>query len=134
VFLVLGRPASIGTTFAGGILRAVQVGEVLLIDDVVTDFDRYKSARPCLIVRVVDQPRAGAWVLPRSTQPNSRGTFVPAGALRGLNKDGWFMVLPRFAAAGDLEGVRSLGVLPSPHLENVLENMNDVVIDLDIDL
>lgn len=106
---------------------------MLLIDDVVTDFDRYKLARPCMVVRVVDRPRAGAWVLPRSTQGSS-GTLVPAHALDGLDKDGRFMFIPRFAAAGDLAQVRSLGVLPSPHRERVLANVNDVVIDLDVDL
>lgn len=111
----------------------MQVGEVLLIDDVVTDFDRCKPARPCMVVRVVDRPRAGAWVLPRSTQ-GSNGTLVPAGALDGLNKDGRFMFIPRFAPAADLAHVKSLGVLPSHHRERVLTNLNDVVIDLDADL
>jgi hypothetical protein len=44
------------------------------------------------------------------------------------------MVLPRFAAASDLSGVRSLGVLPQPYRDQVLENVNDVAIDFEGDL
>ena len=111
----------------------MEVGEVLLIDDAVTDYDRNKLERPCMVVRVNPGPPAGVWVLPRSTQGRD-GTFVPAGALPGLNRDGRFMVLPRFAAASDLAGVRSLGVLPQPYRDQVLENVNDVAIDFEGDL
>jgi hypothetical protein len=111
----------------------MEVGEVLRIDDVVTGFDDNKPQRPCMVVRVTGGPRAGAWVLPRSTK-GTDGTFVPAGALPGLDRDGRFMVLPRFVAAGDLEGCPSLGVLGAADRDRVLDNLNDVVIDLQIEL
>ncbi len=111
----------------------MQIGEVLLIDDVTTGFDDNKFARPCMVVRVTSAPRAGAWVLPRSTR-GSDGTLVRAGALPGLNKDGRFMYLPRFVSATDLESCRSLGVLGAAERDRVLANVNDVVIDIQIDL
>jgi hypothetical protein len=106
---------------------------VLLIDDVVTGYDRMKPARPCMVIRVTERPRAGAWVVPRSTQ-GSDGTFVPAGALAGLTKDGRFMVLPRFAPADALRPVRSLGLLGEPWRQRVLDNVNEVSIDLESEL
>lgn len=115
------------------ILSAMQVGEVLRIDDVVTGFDDNKPQRPCMVVRVVGPPRDGAWVLPRSTK-GSTGTLVRAGALPGLNKDGRFMFVPRFVASGDLAGCRSLGVLGAADRDRVLDNVNDVIIDLQIEL
>ncbi len=111
----------------------MQVGEVLRIDDVVTGFDDNKLQRPCMIVRVSAPPRAGAWVLPRSTR-GSTGTLVRAGALAGLNKDGRFMFVPRFVSAGDLAGCPSLGVLGPADRDRVLDNVNDVIIDLPTEL
>jgi len=107
----------------------MEVGEVLLIDDVVTGFDDNKPARPCMVVRVTDPPRTGALVVPRSTK-GSTGTFVPAGALHGLNKAGRFMFLPHFVSAADLEACTSLGVLGANYRDLVLANVNDVEIDL----
>ena len=98
------------------------------IDDAVTGFDYNKRGRPCMVVRIADKPRAGAWVLPRSTT-GSIGTPVPARVLPGLNKDGRFMFLPHFVAAADLEACPSLGVLPEPYRRKVLANVNDVLID-----
>ena len=74
---------------ARGILGRVEVGEVLLIDDAITGFDRNKPSRPCMVVCVDLPPRAGAWVVPGSTQ-GSIGTRVPRNVLPGLNKDGRF--------------------------------------------
>jgi hypothetical protein len=74
---------------SSGILAHVEVGDVFLIDDAVTGFDRNKPERPCMVVRVEAPPRAGAWVVPRSTR-GSTGTLVPRDALPGLNKDGRF--------------------------------------------
>lgn len=118
---------------AGGDTRLVEEGEVLRIDDKITGFDRGKEGRPCMVVRVTDHPRAGAWVVPRSTN-GSNGTFVPKGALPGLNLDGRFMYLPHFVPAIDLAGCATLGVLAEPHRQRVLDNVNDVVIDLDEEL
>lgn len=110
----------------------MQVGEVLRIDDVVTGFDDNKPRRPCMVVRVSGPPRAGAWVLPRSTR-GSTGTLVRAGALPGLNKDGRFMFVPRFVATLDLAVCPSLGVLSAANRDRVLDNVNDVIIDLPIE-
>jgi hypothetical protein len=107
----------------------MEVGEVLLIDDVVTGFDDNKPARPCMVVRVTESPPSGALVVPRSTK-GSTGTFVPAGALPRLNKDGRFMFLPRFVPVADLQACTSLGVLDAKYRDLVLANVNDVEIDL----
>lgn len=105
----------------------MQAGEVLLIDDVVTGFDDNKEERPCIVFRVIPPPRGGAWVVPRSTK-GSQGTFVPAGALPGLNADGRFMYLPRRVSAADLVGCKSLGMLPEPYRSLVLANVNSAEI------
>jgi hypothetical protein len=120
---------AISTAFSkSGDTGRVDVGEVLLIDDVVTGWDDNKPARPCMVVRVSDPPRSGAWVVPRSTK-GRQGTFVPAGALPGLNKDGRFMFLPHFVPAVDLADCESLGVLGDADRERVLANVNEVEID-----
>lgn len=123
------QDAKIAPISNGRYWLAVDVGEVLLIDDVVTGFDDNKPGRPCMVVRVVGMPRAGAWVVPRSTK-GRQGTFVSAGTLPGLDKDGRFMFLPHFVAQVDLNGCPSLGVLEWRDRERVLENVNDVEIDL----
>lgn len=111
----------------------MEVGEIIRIDDRVTGFDDNKCGRPCMVVRIVDGPRAGAWVLPRSTRGSS-GTPVPAGVLPELNKDGRFMFLPHFVVSADLADCPSLGVLPEPYRQRVLANVNDVVIDFESEL
>lgn len=111
----------------------MEVGEILRIDDAITGFDDNKPGRPCMVMRVVEKPRTGAWVVPRSTK-GSIGTLVPAGVLPGLNRPGRFMYLPHFVAEGDLTGCPSLGLLPQPHRDRVLANVNEVVIDLQEDL
>lgn len=111
----------------------MEVGEVLRIDDSVTGYDRNKPGRPCMVAALQERPRAGAWVLPRSTQGRD-GTLVPAGALPGLNKPGRFMYLPHFVAAADLAGCPSLGVLGEPHRQRVLDNVNLVVVDFEGEL
>jgi hypothetical protein len=110
-------------TFPSGDTSRVEVGEVLLIDDVVTGFDDNKRARPCMVFRVNPPPRGGAWVVPRSTT-GSQGTFVPAGTLPGLNKPGRFMYLPHRVTQGDLVGCESLGVLPDSYRRMVFDNVN----------
>lgn len=115
------------------ILVRVEVGDVLLIDDAITGFDRNKPERPCMVVKVEAPPRAGGWVVPRSTQ-GSVGTLVPRGAMPGLNKDGRFQFLPRWVSASDLAGCRSLGALPDPYRTRVLDNANIVVAEVEIDL
>jgi hypothetical protein len=84
----------------------VEVGDVLLIDDAITGFDRNKPDRPCMVVKVDVTPRGGAWVVPRSTQ-GSIGTLVPREALPGFNKDGRFQFLPRSRFAPSSEISRS---------------------------
>lgn len=105
---------------------------MLLIDDVITGFDRNKPGRPCMVVRVEPSPRAGAWVVPRSTQ-GSIGTRVPRNVLPGLNKDGRFQFLPRRVSVLDLAGCRSLGLMPEPYRTKVLQNANMVLIDFEAD-
>ena len=111
----------------------VEIGDVLLIDDAITGFDRNKPERPCMVVKVEASPRAGCWVLPRSTR-GSVGTFVPRGALPGFDKDGRFQFLPRWVSSNDITGCRGLGRLAEPHRSRVLENANMVVIEVEIDL
>lgn len=111
----------------------MEAGEVLRIDDAITGYDRNKRGRPCMVVRVDERPRAGAWVVPRSTT-GSVGTSVPAGALPGLNRPGRFMYLPHFVPAADLALCPSLGVLGEPHRQRVLDNVNDVAIDFEEEL
>jgi hypothetical protein len=111
----------------------VEIGDVLLIDDAITGFDRNKPDRPCMVVKVEASPRAGCWVLPRSTR-GSVGTFVPRNALAGLNKDGRFQFVPRWVSSGDVAGCRALGRLPDPYRTRVLENANMVAIEVEIDL
>lgn len=115
-----------------GIIARVETGEVLLIDDVITGFDRNKPGRPCMVVRVEPPPRAGAWVVPRSTR-GSIGTRVPRNVLPGLNKDGRFQFLPRWVSVLDLADCRSLGLMPEPYRTGVLQNTNTVLVDFEID-
>ncbi len=84
-----------------------------------------------MVVCVDLPPRAGAWVVPASTQ-GSIGTRVPRSALPGLNKDGRFQFLPRRVSAFDLAGCRSLGPMPEPYRTRVLENTNMVLIDFEV--
>jgi hypothetical protein len=101
----------------------VVVGEVLRVDDVVTGFDDNKRGRPCMVVRVSEAPRAGAWVVPRSKK-GSQGTLMHAGVLPGLDRDGRFMFLPRFVPAADLTDCESLGVLPDHIRDLVLASIH----------
>lgn len=112
---------------------AVEIGEIVRLDDVLTGFDDNKLARPCLIVSIDKTTRGGIWVVPRSTQKTPRGIYVPKG-VAGLNKDGWFMVLPRRVAKNDLEGCESEGSLPANYLEAILEEVNFSVVDLEMEL
>jgi hypothetical protein len=116
-----------------GILGHVEVGEVRRVDDAITGFDRNKSGRPCVLIRVETTPRAGAWLLPGSSQ-GSIGTFVPRNTLPGLKKDGRFQFLPRWVSARDLAGCPSLGCLPEPYRTRVLENANTIVVDFEVEL
>ncbi len=85
-----------------------------------------------MVVRVEPPPRAGVWVVPRSTQ-GSIGTRVPRNVLPGLNKDGRFQFLPRRVSALDLASCRSLGPMPEPYRTRVLQNTNMVLIDFEVD-
>jgi hypothetical protein len=111
----------------------VEVGDVLRIDDTITGFDRNKPGRPCMVVRVETPPRAGAWVVPRSTQ-GSIGTPVPSQVLPGLNQDGRFQFLPCWVSGSDLADCPSLGLLPEPYRSRVLESANMALIDIEVDL
>lgn len=106
-------------------------GEVIRLDDRVTDFDLGKIGRPNCIVRLIGDPLQQAYVVPRTTD-GSIGTFTPAGALPGLNKPGRFLYLPRLVLPADLEGCESLGVLPEQLRTLVLGNVNWAATDLDL--
>ena len=86
-----------------------------------------------MVMRVVERPRPGAWVVPRSTEGTS-GTLSPKHALPELDEEGRFMFIPRFVARADLAGARSLGVLAPDQIAAVLANVNDVVIDFEVEL
>ncbi|MGO9902513.1 MAG: hypothetical protein ACLP0J_23155 [Solirubrobacteraceae bacterium] len=111
----------------------MEIGEVLLIDDAITGFDRNKPERPCMVVKLEAPPRAGCWVLPRSTQ-GSVGTFVPRNVLPGFDKDGRFQFIPRWVGAADIAPCRGLGTLPEPYRTRVFDNANMVAIEMEIDL
>jgi len=106
-------------------------GEVIRLDDVVTDFDYGKRGRPNCLVRLVGDPLQQAWVVPRTTD-GSIGTLTPAGILPGLNKQGRFLYIPRLVLPTDLEGCERLGVLPEKVRTLVLGNVNWAATDLDL--
>lgn len=108
-----------------------QEGEVIRLDDKVTDFDYGKRGRPNCIVRLVGDPLQQAYVVPRTTD-GSIGTPSPAGALPGLNKAGRFLYLPRPVPPADLVGCERLGLLPEKLRALVLGNVNWAALDLDI--
>jgi hypothetical protein len=106
-------------------------GEVIRLDDVVTDFDYGKRGRPNCLVRLVGDPLQQAWVVPRTTD-GSIGTLTAAGILPGLNKQGRFLYIPRLVLPTDLEDCERLGVLPEKVRTLVLENVNWAATELDL--
>lgn len=106
-------------------------GEVIRLDDKVTDFDFGKICRPNCIVRLVGDPLQQAYVVPRTTD-GSIGTLTPAGVLSGLNKAGRFLYLPRPGLPADLVGCERLGMLPEKLRTLVLDNVNWAAVDLDL--
>ncbi len=129
-----GRGPPVGPAEGPGILATMEVGEVLRIDDRVTGFGvRNKEGRPCMVVRVEEPPRGGAWVVPRSTT-GTTGTPVPAGSLPGLNREGRFLYIPRWVSDEDLAGCESLGVLADQLRDRVLEDTNFIAVDDDIEV
>jgi hypothetical protein len=105
-------------------------GEVIRLDDKVTDFDFGKIGRPNCIVRLVGDPLQQAYVVPRTTD-GSIGTLTPAGVLPSLNKAGRFLYLPRPVLPADLVGCERLGMLPEKLRTLVLDNVNWAALDLD---
>jgi hypothetical protein len=116
---------------APGAAEPFQEGEVIRLDDVVTGFDNGKTGRPNCIVRVIGDPLQQAWVVPRTTD-GSIGTLTAAGILRGLNKNGRFLYIPRLVLPADLFGCERLGVLPEKVRTLVLGNVNWAATDLDL--
>lgn len=108
----------------------MQVGDVVKIDDSVTGFDRNKPGRPCMVVGIDPPPRRTVFVVPRTTS-GTVGTFVPARALRGLDRDGRFLFLPRRVSQSDLVGAPNLGQLPEPYRTRVLEQVNVAAVDVE---
>ena len=107
-------------------------GDVIRLNDQVTNFDDNKPGRPNCVVQVVGDPIEFVYVVPRTTR-GTTGTLVPANVLPGLNKPGRFLYVPRQVQPQDLLDVERLGVLPQPYRDRVLENANMAMIDLDFD-
>ncbi len=108
----------------------MEVGDVILVDDDVVDFSGRKRGRPYLVVRVIGDPATLVYVVPRTTS-GIEGVPVPAGAARGLNKDGRFLVYPHPVPAEDLQDVVVLGPLAEDHLATVMERIRTDFMDLD---
>jgi hypothetical protein len=108
----------------------MKIGQVIRIDDEVTGFEGGKEGRPYLIVRVVGDPPELVYVVPR-TASGWEGVPVPRGIVRGLNKDGNFLLDPLQVPAADLAGVEVLGELPEPYLSRVLDRMHRSLVELD---
>jgi hypothetical protein len=109
---------------AKGILRAVQRGDVIRLDDTVTGFDLGKQGRPYCVVAVYGDPPAVVYVVPRSTQPQSQGVATPSGVLPGLNDAGRFLWRPYAVAVTDVTDAPQLGLVPEPYRTRVLEQVN----------
>lgn len=107
-------------------------GEVIRLDDRVTQFDDNKLGRPNCVVAIVGDPIELVYVVPRTTK-GTVGTLVPANVLPGLDKAGRFLFVPRPVEPADLVDVDRLGVLPDSYKTRVLENVNTAAIDLDFD-
>jgi hypothetical protein len=106
-------------------------GDVIRLDDRVTDFNFGKIGRPNCIVRLVGDPLQLTYVVPRTTD-GSIGTLTPASVLPGLNKVGRFLYLPRPVLPADLLGCDRLGMLPEKWRTLVLNNVNWAALDLDL--
>lgn len=106
-------------------------GDIVRLDDVVTDFDYGKLGRPNCVVRVIGDPPQQFYVVPRTTD-GSIGTLTEAGVLPGLNKRGRFLYIPRPVLPADLAGCEHLGRLPEKVRALVLGNVNWAALDLDL--
>jgi hypothetical protein len=105
-------------------------GQVIRADDDAVGFEGGKIGRPYLIVRVVGDPPELIYVVPR-TASGWEGVPVPAGVVRGLNKDGNFLLNPLPVPAAELSGSQVLGDLPEPYLSRVLERLHTGLMELD---
>jgi len=106
-------------------------GDVIRLDDVVTDFDYGKRGRPNCVVRVIGDPPQQFYVVPRTTN-GSIGTLTEASVLPGLNKKGRFLHIPRPVLPADLVDCEHLGTLPEKVRALVLGNVNWAALDLDL--
>jgi hypothetical protein len=105
-------------------------GQVIRADDEVVGFEGGKIGRPYLIVRVIGDPPELVYVVPR-TASGWEGVPVPAGVVRGLNKEGNFLQNPLAVPATELSGAQVLGDLPEPYLSRVLERVHTALMELD---
>jgi hypothetical protein len=105
-------------------------GQVIRADDDDVGFGGGKRGRPYLIVRVIGDPPELVYVVPR-TASGLEGVPVPAGTVRGLNKDGNFLVDPLAVSASDLVGASLQGELPEPFLTRVLDRLHKTLMELD---
>ena len=68
----------------------LRVGDVWWIPDYLTHFS-YKESHPWVIVTAYQKGRPPVLACPR-TSKKSKGLMMKAGALPGLNKDGWLLL------------------------------------------
>ena len=108
----------------------MKVGQVVRIDDDVTGFEGGKEGRPYLVVRVVGDPPELVYVVAR-TASGWEGVPVPRGIVRGLNREGNFLLDTLQVPAADLADIEVLGELPEPYLSRVLERIHRTLMELD---
>lgn len=95
---------------------AIHVGDVLMLHDLDTGASKKSVIRPCMVVAMT---AAIVIVAPRTTS-GSGEVPTPAGAAKGLNKDGrfgsWRCRVPRQIA----EAAQNNGQLNEPYRSEVL--------------
>lgn len=109
----------------------MEVGDVIRIDDRLTGFDLNKIARPYCVVRVIGDPWAEIYVVPRSTDRVPGGVETPAGVLPGINKRGWFVFRAYRLTPSDIPGIEPVGQLEDAISTRVVDLANVVEIDID---
>lgn len=108
----------------------VRTGLVIRTDDDVTGFGGGKVGRPYLVIRVLGDPPALVYVVPR-TASGWEGVPVPERIIPGLNKAGNLLTDPLPVAAADLVDAEILGELREPYLSRVLDRIHTFYMELD---
>ncbi len=108
----------------------MRAGRVIRADDEVTGFGGGKVGRPYLVIRVLGDPPALVYLVPRSAS-GWEGVPVPEKVIQGLNKPGSFLTDPLPVAVDDLADAEVLGELPEPYLSRVLDRIHTFYLELD---